>query len=987
MICFKRWLVFQDYSAMRNSVLLSLCMMVPCVILSAQEANDGRKDSVTISKQLKSIYDNVFTGYTEQDKKNITGSVSIVDPAQLTAIPAGNVSNLLQGRASGITVTGSGQPGATSKVRIRGFSSFLNNDPLYVVDGIPTQDISLLNPADVASVSVLKDAGAASIYGSRASNGVIIVTTRRGETGFNVNYEMSMGMQFPGKGTRDDVLNTQEYADLQWLVYKNDGTVETHPLYGLSMNPTPSIPAWAANTDWYDAITDPAIIMDHNLSLSGGTENARFYAGFGILKQDGIVLYTHNKRYSARLNSDFNLLKNRMKIGERINISYRDNLSVPNLTDRNPIVLGPYRSQSIIPVKWTGDDYTGLSHIFIEGDWGGTGIAQRLGDTPNVVADLTRNKNDYFRNIDLSGNIFLDFLVTEGFNFRSVLGGTWQEGYDKDYTYPAYEFLSSYQQTSIKEDTAYNSNWIWTSTLTYKKESGPHNIFALAGFEAAEYDIGRMSSFLELSVPNPPYEVYVSDSSELTRTRLLSAFIKADYIFGDRYFLSAVLRRDGCSRFSESDRYGLFPSFSVGWKMSRESFMAGVKWMSDLKIRGSWGMTGNQFALSPLYSVYQFGESIGASWYDLYGTFTSAVPGYYPIMIGNPNATWEAAATTDIGFDAGFFNSKINLSLDWYSKNASDLLYNPPQPGTAGAGNPPFINVAAMKNSGVDIEFSYKNRWENVGFETNIVFTTYKNKITGIADGVEYFESGSSYMGNLVRNTEGYPLSSFNGYRVIGLFKNQNDVDNSAYQDGAAPGFFKFDNIDTTSTDYSWPEQVINTSDRTFIGDPNPGFTYGINLTFSWKNFDISGFLYGSQGNDIFNYNKWFTDFWSSFQGQKSKSLLYESWTEKRIDATVPKATNALNFSTNTQVCSYYIEDGSYLRLKSLQLGFTLPERFVKEFEIKSLRIFLQGVNLFTITRYTGLDPELGGNDLAFGIDYGNYPNVKQFLFGLNLSL
>src|SRR4030042_6358002 len=318
MICFKRRLIFQVYSAMRNIVLQSLCMMVPCVILSAQEANDGIKDSVTIGEHLKSIYDNVFTGYTEQDKKNLTGSVSIVDPAQLTAIPAGNVSNLLQGRASGITVTGSGQPGVTSKVRIRGFSSFLNNDPLYVVDGIPTQDISLLNPADVASVSVLKDAGASSIYGSRASNGVIIVTTRRGEAGFNVKYEMSMGMQVPGKGTRDDVLNTQEYADLQWLVYKNDGTVETHPTYGPSYAPDPRIPIWAANTDWYDAITDPAGIMNHDLTLSGGTENAKFYAGFGVLRQDGIVIYTHNTRYSARFNSDFSLLKNHIRAGASI---------------------------------------------------------------------------------------------------------------------------------------------------------------------------------------------------------------------------------------------------------------------------------------------------------------------------------------------------------------------------------------------------------------------------------------------------------------------------------------------------------------------------------------------------------------------------------------------------------------------------------------------------------------------------------------------
>ncbi|MCX6302419.1 MAG: SusC/RagA family TonB-linked outer membrane protein [Bacteroidia bacterium] len=949
---------------LKQITLLVFSMILSSGILFAQEADIPVKDSLKLGGQSQDIYNKVYDGYSIQEKKDITGSVSIVEPALLRAIPAGNISNLLQGRASGVTVTGSGMPGETSKVRIRGFASFMNNDPLYVVDGVPTQDISLLNPIDVASVSVLKDAGAASIYGSRASNGVIIVTTRKGNKGFNVTYDMSMGMQLPGKGTRDDVLSTKEYADLQWLVNKNDGTVETHPIYGVTSNPSPSIPAWAANTDWYDAITDPAGIMNHNLTLSGGSENAKFYAGFGVLKQDGIIIYTHNTRYNARLNSDFTFLKDRIKAGESFSMSYRDNLSVPNLNDESPIQMGPYRSQSIIPVK-IAQPITGPAHDFIQGEWGGTGISSRLGNAPNVVVDFTRNKDDYFRESRLNGSMYLEIYILEGFNFRSAAGGTWDKGSLSDNQYATYERSENIATTSLAENTSYGSDWVWTNSLTFDKKFGNHKVLAVAGYEAVNYGNGLIISG--------------SDTSDYTPTRMLSAFVKADYAFMDRYLFSAILRRDGCSRFSESQRYGLFPSFSAGWHISNESFMDKLKWISDLKIRGSWGIMGNQFALSPQNAVYIFGESIGASWYDLYGTFNSSVRGYYPIRVGNPDAKWETNTTTDIGFDAMLFKNKINIVFDWYSKITDDLLYNPELPGTAGVGDAPFVNIASMKNSGIDIELSYQNKWNNLGFNGSIIITAYKNEITRIAEMAEYFNSGSSWIGSLVRNEEGHSLSSFYGYQVTGLFQNANEVDRAPMQDGASPGFFRYK--DTNKDDY------IGTTDRVFLGDPNPDFTYGLNLILNFKGLDLTTFLYGSQGNDIFNYNKWWTDFWPSFQGQKSKDLFYNSWTDKNTSATVPKASNYSNFSTNTQASSYYIENGSYLRFKSLQLGYTLPESITGKIKIKSLRIYLQAVNLFTITGYSGLDPELSGSDLAFGIDYGNYPNAKQFIFGLNLTL
>ena len=904
-------------------------------------------------------------------KKDITGSVSFAEAGSMTAIPSGNVPEQLQGSFSGVTVTGSGRPGEISKVRIRGFSSFLNNDPMYIVDGVPTQDISSINPDEVASVSVLKDAGSASIYGSRASNGVIVITTKRGEKGFKVTYNMSMGVQNPGNGTAGDVLNTKEYADLQWLVYENDGSVETHPIYGDSNNPTPSLPSWAADTDWYDEITDPAGIQNHDLSFSGGSENAKFYAGFGYFRQDGIIKYTHDTRYNVRLNSDFTLLKNRIKLGENLAVSYNDYLSVPNLSENSPILMGPYRSQSIIPVIIT-EPITGMTHNFIPGEWGGTGIAPRLGNSSNPVATLTRDKNDKFRDSRLTGSAYMDIMILEGLNFRSTFGGTYTDGHQTDYTIAPYEDAPSYPVpvSDTTKNDFHGSDWVWTNTVTFDRKMGQHKILAVAGYEAVNYGMGQTISG--------------QDSVSYTPTRLLSTFIKADYAFKDKYLLSATLRRDGCSKFSQSQQYGIFPSFAAGWRIGDEAFLDGINWISDLKIRGSWGKTGNQFALSPQNAVFLFGSLIGGSYYDLYGTFNSSVQGFYPIQTGNPDATYETGTITDIGFDAGLFNNKVTFIFDWYLKNASDLLYNPEMPGTAGTSAAPFVNIASMKNSGIDMEISYRNTWSNFGFQGSMVFTTFKNEITKIADGVDYFYSGESRIGPLVRNETGHSLSSYYGYQVSGLFQNAEEITNAPVQDGAEPGFFRFaNNDDTNSGGYPY----IDSGDRTFIGNPDPTFTYGFNLAMTWKNLDLTAFIYGSQGNDIFNHNKWWTDFWPSYQGQKSEDLLYNSWTEQNKGATLPKASNHSNFSTNTHTCSYYIEDGSYLRLKNLQVGYTFPKNMTDKIKIKSLRIYLQAVNLFTLTKYSGLDPEIGGNDLAFGIDYGNYPNAKQFIFGLNLAL
>ena len=944
---------------------------------------------MVLESDVKALQEVVVTGYTAQRRRDLTGSVGVVEPAKLTAVPTGNVSNSLQGRTSGVTVVGSGVPGETSKVRIRGFSSFENNDPLYIVDGVPTQDISSLNPNDIESLSVLKDAGAASIYGSRASNGVIIVTTKKGAKGTKVTYNMYYGSQLAGSGPTN-VLDAQEYANLQWLVYKNDKTVETHPFYGLSTNAAPTMPSWAANTNWYKAITHNAPIQNHDITLSGGTDNAKYFAAVGVFQQQGIVIHTDAEKYTGRFNSEFTFLKDRVKVGENITMAYRTGHGVAgNLNEGSPIQQASYRSQPIIPVIWNSGPFVGLTHNFIDGDWGGTGIAPRLGQAENEVASLTRSKDNNSWNMHLIGSAFVDVKLMQGLNFKSILGGTFDNGYWYSYSYKTYERSENNATNAFSEGSYFGNDWTWTNTLTFDRTFGQHKILAVAGYEAVKYGIGRSVSgnragyysddVLYRTLDNGA-NLISANSSLNTPTTLVSQFLRADYSLMDKYMLEATIRRDGSSRFGSANRYGVFPSFSAAWRISDEEFFKGITFINDLKLRGSYGTMGNQLAVSPQNQFYSYGGAPADSFYDINGTFTGSVQGFHPTRIGNPNAKWETNETLDLGFETHVLNNKVGLTFAWYQKKTKDLLYNPELPGTAGVAAAPYVNIAQMTNKGVDIDLSYKDKWGDLGFDGSLTVSAYKNNIDKIAPPITFFDygGGTTRIGAANRNEVGHQMSEFFGYKVLGLFQSAAEVTSSPTQDGAAPGFFKYQ--DTNGDGKITPE------DRVYIGNPNPKFTYGINLGFTYKNFDLSAFLYGSQGNDIFNWNSWWIDFWPSFQGQKSKDLLYNSWTPSNPGARVPMASNISNFSTNTQVSSFFIENGSYLRMKNLQLGYTIPESILSKVNIKSLRVYIQTVNLFTITKYTGLDPELGGDDRAYGSDTGNYPLVKQLLFGLNVS-
>lgn len=958
-----------------------------------KEIRLGAESNIQVELSAGVLIDEVVvTGYTAQQKKDLTGAVGTVSTEELLQIPSANVTNQLQGRVSGVTVSSDARPGAASKVRIRGFTSLSGaNDPLYIVDGVPTQDISTLNPNDIESMTVLKDAGAASIYGSRAANGVILVTTKQGQSsGVRVNYDMYIGTQNPGSGP-DNLLNTQEYADLQWLVYKNDGTNEVHPVYGPSPaagGARPVLPSWAANTNWWDVLTRNAMIMNHDISLSGGNQNATFYAGFNYFNQEGIVITNFAKRYSARLNSQYKVANGRITLGENFTLTGRTGLGVSgNGTEASPVTR-VYSIQPIIPYLVTST-IQGTARVFQPGDYGGNGIAPRLGNVGNEYANLQRNSQDRANDIRLIGSGFVDLKILEGLNARTTFGGTYQAGYNTDWVGSTYENAENTATPSYNENSYTGSDWVWTSTLTLDKTFGSHKILAVGGYEAVKYGIGRSVSATRAGYFSDAFSFRtVSNGGQITNassgygtpTTLVSTFLRADYSFRNTYYLSGTIRRDGSSRFSESNRYGTFPSVSAGLRVSE--FLPDLGFLSDLKVRGGYGTMGNQLPVSPVNQFSLFGGSAGSSNYDLGGTNTSSLQGFRPTRIGNTDTKWEAQVTTNVGFDASLFNSALQISFDWYTKKSQDLLVTVPLPGIYGAASAPALNVGDMKNTGIDLQLDYRtNITSDLKLDATLTFTTYKNEILKYADGIDFFSGfiPATRIGSFTRNEVGHPLGAFFGYQVVGLFQSQSEVDAAPDQDGAEPGFFRYADLDS--------DGKITPDDRTFIGDPNPDFTYGLNLALNYKNFDLSAFFFGSQGNDIFNYNLWWVDFWPSFQNQKSKELLYNSWTPERPNATTPKASNKSNFSNNTQSVSYYVEDGSFFRLRNLQLGYTFPQSLISKVGLSRARLYLQGTNLFTLTGYSGLDPDLNnGGDQAFGVDQGNYPLVRQFLVGVNIG-
>lgn len=980
-------------------------LVITAIGFEPLEISTSGKTSVSAELKETSIALNeiVVTGYTAQRKKDITGAVSVVNVASLKQVPVGTGEEALQGRAAGVTIISSGQPGAASDIRIRGITAFGNNQPLVIIDGV-AGNLHDINVNDVESIQVLKDASA-SIYGVRGSNGVIVITTKKGKAGkAKVTYDAYVGITQRGHGL--DLASPQQEADAVWLAQRNSGvTNPSSKQYGKGPNPvlpdylTPTgafegdpnadpskyninsnqiTRANKAGTNWYNEITRQALAQSHNISVSGGTDKSAYLFSVGYLNEQGIAVNSFLKRYSVRANTLFNV-QDHIRIGENAYIFYKTNPIFGNQSEGSPFTTA-FRESPIIPVYDIMGNYAGTK-------------SQDLGNARNPYADVARTANNRNNDWSVSGNVFAEVDILKHFTVRTSFGGGFDNYYYYNFNYTAYENAEgNTAANSFTEGAGYNSSWTWTNTLSYTNAFGKHSVRGVIGTEAIN-NYGRnlsgtRGSYFSL---NPDYWALntgsptgQSNAGSPYQSSLWSQFARAEYGYSDKYLINATLRRDASSVFAPEVRTGYFPSVSAAWRISQENFFRNVSFVNDLKLRYSWGKLGSATNVSGTNPYTLYSQYAGRSYYDIAGTSTNPAGGFYNSNIGNPNTTWEGDIITNIGLDATLLQNKLDISIEWYKKKVSGLLFDQKTDVVNyGGGTPPKQNIGDMQNTGIDFTAAYHGSvGKDFKFDVSGTLTSYKNKILALAENQQYFDGPTVRNVVIQRNEIGHPVWAFYGYKVIGLFQDAQDVAKSPAQTDAAPGLLKFQDVNG--------DGKIDASDRTYIGDPNPDFTYGLNISFSYKNFDFSTFFFGSHGNDIFNQTKYFTDFPDFFKGAISREAATNSWTPTNLNATVPKLQTAGGQSSDGVTSSYFVSKGSYLRNKQMQIGYTFPAGKISKFGIERLRIYVQAANLFTITKYKGLDPEIPSSNInntqGYSVDQGNYPHTRSFLIGVNVN-
>lgn len=959
---------------------------------------------VSLSGDTQTLDEIVVTGYSTQRKKDITGSVAIVEVDDLKRVPSASAEQALQGMAPGVNVTRSGVPGAGAKIFVRGVTNFGNTDPLVIVDGIE-QDLNNISAQDIESIQVLKDAGSAAIYGVRGANGVILVTTKKGKTGAPVvNYGATYRMAYPLSGNPFNLANTQEYVQIYNKAFpNNDRFSQGIPDYmyrgpsgaGMANEGDPEVdpslyfyesPNVGRNyiiqklnkegTDWFHHLFKAAPTLDQNLSVSGGTDKAKYMLGLGYIDQQGTLLNTYLKRFSGRINTSFSLADN-IRIGENLNIIHRESPGFSENTDFGGITE-VIKQQPFVPLK------------DIMGNWGGTFGGPGLGDGQNPVAVQSRNiPKDVINQWFIVGNVYAEVDFLKNFTARTSLGYTVRNDYNQNFSTTQVENVQGNNSfNSLSVSAGYRSQRTFTNVLTYENNFGSHHFKMLVGSEAID-DLNRDVSGSRQNFFSEDFNFLVlgngtealANSSSISSRALFSIFGRIDYGFNDRYLLGLTVRRDGSSVFGPEQRYGVFPSVSVAWRLSEESFMQNLTWLDDLKIRGSYGVLGSQNNVSAINAYSLYGSGMTSTYYDITGSSNSIVQGFAISRIGNPATGWEENVVSNFGFDMALLNGSIEVSAEYYKKAINGLLFTEPLPAVViGGASAPSVNIGDIQNTGVDAAVKYRGSVNKFRYSVGVNVTTYNNEVVDIPDPGYFFSGSHQGVGAMVRNEEGHPVSSFYGYQITGLFNSQEEVDNAPTQTAAAPGRFRYQDVNN--------DGVINADDRTHLGDPNPDLTYGINLNLGYGNFDLSAFLFGSQGNEIFNLTKSYTHFMGFYPTTNISRDLLNAWTPDNTNTNIPIVESQGSFSTTTAPNSFYIEDGSFLKLRSLALGYTVPPAVLQKLKITNLRLFVQGENLFTLTKYSGLDPEIiGGSTSALGIDRGSYPNnEKGLLLGLNVS-
>jgi TonB-linked SusC/RagA family outer membrane protein len=906
--------------------------------------------NVRLLEESKELGEVVVIGYGTVKKSDLTGSVASVKSVDLTKITSLNPEQALQGKVAGVQVTStSGAPGAIPTLRIRGVGTFGNSSPIFVVDGVILDDISFLNSEDIASMEILKDASATAIYGSRGANGVILVTTKTGQKGegkATFSYSGEYSVQILAK--KIDLLTGPEYATV---------VNEITPTYN-NVNLVP-------NTDWQSLIFHPASIQSHQLSASGATQNNQYYVSMGYFKQEGIVDKSSYERVTFKLNNTYSLTKN-IKVSNFITITPYKQQNAPDVT------YSAYRARpDLLPYNPDGS----FAEVFNVG---------------NPLADLAYS-NNYNKGVRGVGNIFTEATILKNFKAKTSFG--LDAAYNQALSFTPEYFVSPQQQNLLNTLTKGNSDnitYLWENTLSYNKQFGVHSIDIVSGYtmqKATSENFSMTGKNIIRTSPDFWYfnPNYIYDPTNGVNTlgtisngvdpnlnySMISYLFRANYTYNSKYILTATFRRDGSSKFSPGNRYGNFPSFAAGWNVSKEHFMENLPFVSNLKVRGSWGIIGNDKI--PYTNQYSLTQSM----VTVLGNPPSANSAVTYSVSGNPNLKWESTTQGDAGLEIGLFKNKLTGEFDYYSRVTSDILIPLSTPDYLGNGQGAKVefNAASVKNTGFESKITWKDKIGQVGYSITVLGSTIKNTVlkVGGSSGVDSVLYGG-YLANGIPVTQsrvGLPIGAFYGYKTNGIFQSVADLNAYPHLSTAVPGDLRIVDVNN--------DGVINGNDRTYIGSPIPKFILGLNLEADYKGFDISFDIQGVYGNKIFNAKEVVRP--DPYNWEKH---VLGAWTGPGTSNTEPIASYGGN---NYLPSDKFIQDGSFTRLRNVTLGYTLPSALTRKIAVSQIRIYIKGSNIFTLSKFTGYTPEIGSSDvLSNGIDYGTYPVTSVYSFGINLT-
>ena len=969
-------------------------------------AADGSKlMNITLQEDTETLDEVVVVGYGVQKKSVVTAAISRVTAEDLNNTTPSRIEDALKGKVSGVQITqSSGQPGADSKVRIRGVGTVNNSEPLYIVDGMPVDGgINYLNPTDIQSVEILKDAASAAIYGARAANGVILVTTKSGVSGkTNITYDFTYGLQNPWK--KRSVLNATEYMTLMNEVAVNDGNA---PKYLPEQ-----IASAGKGTDWQDETFNyDAPVQSHQVSVNGGSEKIVYFLSLGYFDQEGIVGGNYGKsnynRWSLRTNSTYNVFEtkdrsflNKMRVGVNISYARAKSSGIETNSEYGSILGSALAFDPTVPVYATNPESVLASYPNAVKDKNGKVYSIPAGgfqEIANPVGMLNAPTSSTLNEDKFVASFWGELDLYEGLKFKSSYGADLAFWGNDGYTFPY--FLAT-QGKNITQSSVFSNmhrgfTWQVENTLTFTKTfDDKHNLTVLLGQSAKEYTLrelyGDDYDLLETNPDKANINSAIADRDEervaggtggFSNQTLASYFGRIDYNFDERYMIQATVRRDGSSNFGPNHKWAVFPSVSLGWNVTNEAFMdSRPDWFSNLKLRASWGKNGNERIGQFRYTSLMDG---GQNYYFGSGDNAKMQYGSSPSKIANPNVKWEESEQLDLGFESRFFNNSLTFGFDYFKKKTNGMLMDQPIPAYVGKGAP-IANAGDMQNWGLEFESTYKLKINDFSFNVGANASYLNNKLIklGNASGEAiYADAGASGVGSYVKGRNGEVYPYFYGYKTGGILQNQQQADeyNSKYGEKAQPGDVIF--LDIAGEKSNTPDGKITDADKTKIGKGMPDWTFGLSLGADWKGFDLNLFFQGTAGNDVFDFSQR-----GDIQAMNRPSWMLDRWIGEGTSNKIPRMT-AVNPNRNWRSSDLYIKDGSYVRLKTIQLGYSLPTSLLEKASLQRLRLFVTAENLFTFTSYDGFDPEIAAGDyFNIGVDKGIYPQSRTISVGANLT-